>query len=238
MGIALRIDVDNPFGYATFFKKVLNRMSLDYNIIPRWKSLGYLEQAKQLWNYLEQKRVPTTWFFRNATAPKATDLMKFKTGLHSLALHAERTDTFENFVREITEWSHRFGESPSGFSKHGSGDMKLSRKHVMEYDEEKFSEFGLSSKLKFFIGNGSDYKESIQYKDSFINFPSVVWLDNQELHGSDFSLDDVITHARDNPVIVLLHPMWWCTRGDVKESLVYLIENSEFQTVSEVLGIK
>ncbi|MFW9975145.1 MAG: hypothetical protein ACFFDQ_07775, partial [Candidatus Thorarchaeota archaeon] len=69
MGLALRIDVDNPFGYATFFKKVLNRVSLDYDIIPRWKSLGYLEHAKQLWDYLEHKRVPTTWFFRNITAP-------------------------------------------------------------------------------------------------------------------------------------------------------------------------
>jgi hypothetical protein len=225
MGLSLRVDVDNPFGYATLVRKILNRISLDYNLIPRWKRLGYLDHALNLNSYLADLQIPATWFFRNETAPSLKYLSNFKTGLSSVALHAERTDTFENFYREIAEWNRRFSELPRGFSKHGSGDIKLSRKHVMEYDSEKLLHLAASTKMEFFIGNGADFHEPIRVLEQLVYIPSVVWLDRLELYGEDFSIKQLAEYVKTHSVVALIHPYWWGTRADVKEVLQEVTES-------------
>ncbi len=124
MTISLRIDVDNPFGYATLWKKSLNKLSLDYDLVPRSERLGYLEPARALKAYLDEEGIAATWFFRNVTAPQGKLLREFKTAKYELAFHAERSDSFEAFHAELMEWRRRIGITPVGFSKHGSGEVK------------------------------------------------------------------------------------------------------------------
>lgn len=236
MGLSLRIDVDNPFGYATFFKKVLNRFSLDYNIVPRWRRLGYLEHAMKLQEYLDTMGVSATWFFRNETAPPEHLLNIFTSGKNNIALHAQRTNTLEDFSQEILEWKGRFKQYPSGFSKHGSGDLKLARMHDMEYNPEKLLQFAQEKKMTFFIGNGIEYKESIQIREEVVYIPSIVWLDNLELMERGFSLDKVFEYSRDNPVILLIHPYWWNTQESVRNILDQVIQTTTLENLIEVIN--
>ena len=235
MGLSLRIDVDNPFGYATTFKKILNRISLDYDLIPKWKKLGYLEPALKLCQYLEDREIPTTWFFRNETAPNAKDMDKFRTNLNSIALHAESTDSFSNFAKEVTQWSGKFGIRPKGFSKHGSGDMKLSRKHVMEYEPEKFIEFAKRAKMDFFIGNGTDLSLKIENHSGVIYIPSVYWIDRPEYHGTDFTIKQLVEYSKVNHIVAILHPDWWFTKPEVRKNFEKIICSTTFSPLSEIM---
>ena len=228
MGLSLRIDVDNPFGYASLYKKILNKISLDFNLIPKWSSLGYLDHAIKLRTYLEKHSVPTTWFFRNITAPSSKELNEFRESPFDLALHAERTDTLENFASEVKKWEKNFGTTPKGFSKHGSGDQKLSRMHVMEYDAEAFVEFGIDLGFEYFSGNGTKYDLGFENRNGFIYVPSIFWLDNLELHPSGTSMDDLINVSESKAVVVLVHPFWWNTQPDVQNRLDYLVKEVQF----------
>jgi len=228
MGLSLRIDVDNPFGYATLYKKILNRISLDYNLVPKLSTLGFLDHAKKLRDYLDENSVATTWFFRNITAPSKTLLREFRKNPFDLALHAERTNTLENFASEVQKWEQSFGTTPRGFSKHGSGDLKLSRMHDMEYDANKFIDYGVELGFEYFSGNGTEYDSSFKNLKGLVYIPSIFWLDNLDLHPKKLSLDDVITSAESKEILVLVHPYWWSTLKEVRDRLDYLVQQTEF----------
>jgi len=228
MGLSLRIDVDNPFGYASLYKKILNRISLDYNLIPKLSSLGYLDHEIKLRNYLQKNSVPTTWFFRNITTPNRKELSAFRKNPFDLALHAERTDTLLNFTLEVQKWKKNFGTTPKGFSKHGSGDQKLSRMHVMEYDSETFVDYGIELGFEYFSGNGTMYDSGFENRNGFVYIPAIFWLDNLNLHPTFTSMDEIITLSESKAIIVLVHPIWWSIQSDVRERLEYLVKETEF----------
>jgi len=228
MGLSLRIDVDNPFGYASFYKKILNKFSLDYNLIPKWSSLGYLDHALKLRNYLEKHSVPATWFFRNITTPGSKELSEFRKSPFDLALHAERTDTRQNFESEVKKWTKNFGITPKGFSKHGCGDQKLSRMHVMEYDADVFVNYGIKLGFEYFSGNETEYDSSFENRNGFIYLPAIFWLDNLDLHPVGTSMDDIINISKSKSIVVLVHPFWWSTQKEVRDRLDYLVKAVEF----------
>ena len=232
MGLSLRIDIDNPFGYATLFKKILNRISLDYNLVPHWSTLGYLDNAMKLRDYLEANSVPATWYFRNITAPSGKDLSRFSRSPFDLALHAERTDTLLNFTKEVDQWKKAFGKQPTGFSKHGSGDLKLSRRHVMEYDDDAFVDLGVRLGFEHFSGNGTNYELRFEMREGLVFMPSVFWLDNIALHPKDTTLDSVLEFSRNNSVIVLVHPIHWAIQPEVRSRLQYVIEHADLQPIT------
>jgi hypothetical protein len=232
MTISLRIDVDNPFGYATLWKKVLNKVSLDFDLVPRSERLGYLGPARALKMYLDEKGVHATWFFRNITAPSGKTLRSF-VSKNELALHAERSQSYDVFHAELREWIRRFGIKPAGFSKHGSGDLKLSMKHDKEYDPEKLIEYGKREKMRYFSGNGTDFKAPFENRDGLIYIPAVFWLDNPSLHQPSVSMNDLIRYSENKSLIVLVHPIWWVMRRDVKERLEYLTRNVTFEPLGD-----
>jgi hypothetical protein len=239
MGLSLRIDVDNPFGYATLFRKILNKLSLDYNIVPHWSFLGYLDNAERLAGYLHDNSVPATWYFRNITTPKKGSLGKFQRNIFNLELHAERTDTLQNFTNEVEQWSRAFGGRPRGFTKHGSGDLKLSRKHVMEYDDSTFIEFGVNLGFEYFLGNSMNIRQPFEMRDGLVFIPNVFWLDNMDLYPSGKVLEDALDYSRNNPLVVLVHPFRWAMQPEVQERLEWLIKQVEFEPIiSQVNAFK
>jgi hypothetical protein len=227
--VSLRIDVDNPFGYTNLFKKALNRISLDYDIVPRWNGIGYLQHARQMLYYLNKKGVPATWFFRNITAPSSKLLGEFKRSEYELAFHSERTRTHADFRQELREWEARFAMKPDGFSKHGSGDLKLSRKHDREYDAEKFIEYATKERLKYFSGNGTNFRMSFENRDGLLYIPALFWLDNPTLHEPSVSMGEVVEYSKNNPLIVLVHPIRWIMQEDVRKRFEFLLENSSIE---------
>ena len=70
MPIILRIDVDNPYGWYSLRKKVLNYLSLNLRRLPiDYDILGYLKMAKSLFRTLIKAQIPATWFFLVQTKP-------------------------------------------------------------------------------------------------------------------------------------------------------------------------
>lgn len=240
MVIAVRIDVDNPFGLATKYRRLLNRISINYGLVPKLSQLGYLDNAMKLLQHLGNNGIRATWFFRTVSTPTKTLLRHFSDLNQDLGLHAEQTSNFETFSNEVRLWERRCGRKPTGFTKHGSGELKLSRKHDPSYTPEKLVDFGRRAGLSFFLGNDHQYLNSFSEHDGFFYAPSVFWLDRTTLYGDSFSLNSIIEAAASNPIIVLLHPVWFAQRKEVSENLERLMDKCVFSTVEDVLksGVK
>ena len=196
MVLAVRVDVDNPFGLSTRFRRLLNRVSINYGFVPKLSKLGYLDNSIQLLQRLGQSGIQATWFFRTVSAPTKALLPFFSDLQQSLGLHAERTNTFETFLGELKLWEKRLGKRPGGFTKHGSGELKLSRMHDPSYIPEKLLDFGKRAGLRFFLGNDHQYLNPYSEHDGFIYAPSVFWLDRTSLYGKSFSIDSFIDDAK------------------------------------------
>lgn len=235
LGLALRVDVDNPFGYANKIKRLLNRMSINFGVIPRFEQLGYLDHARALNMYLHDNGVPVTWFFRNVTTPSRGSLRSFRSNKSCINIHAERTDSYENFAREVKEWEQRCRIRATGFTKHGSGTLKLSRKHAVEYNPKVFIEHGKNLRLKYFVGNGHDLSQSYKIQDGFAFAPSVYWMDRTSLHPSDYTIDNLISESKQRSIIVLLHPVWWALKPEVHKRFEYLVNHATFEPLEELL---
>jgi len=170
--ILLRIDVDNPFGWSSTYKKFLNYISINFRKVPiRYNYLGYLKDSRSLFNTLNDAGVKGTWFFRVQTRPRHQFRAELSKNGHEIAYHAERTASKKDFQEDLEILSRKFKEKILGFSKHGSGTIKLSRYHNPEYEVETLLKLGIESDLKYFSGNGLDpslspfkYKEMIGYR--------------------------------------------------------------------------
>lgn len=240
MGLAIRIDIDNPFGYATRFRRVLNRLSINYGIVPKLHQLGYLDNSVKLSERLTNGGIPATWFFRTVSTPTRGLLHNFTNASQDLGLHAEQTGGIDSFSREVEHWQKRCGTKPKGFTKHGSGELKLSRKHDPTYAPKQLLEYGKKLGLGYFLGNGHTYQESFSEHDGIIFAPSVFWLDRTTLYGDTFSLESVIEESSMRPIIMLVHPVWFNQRRDVAESLEQMIDKCEFSSIEDILhqGLK
>ena len=240
MVIAIRIDIDNPFGLATRFRRLLNRISINYGIVPKLTQLGYLDNSLKLLQRLASSGVRATWFFRTVSAPTKGQLSHFSDMHQDLALHAEQTGSYESFSKEVQLWEKKCGKKPVGFSKHGSGELKLSRKHDPSYIPEQLLEYGRKAGLGYSLGNHHEYLDEFIDHDGIIYAPSVFWLDRTTLYGDSFSLDSFIEDATSRSVVVLIHPTWFAQKQEVADSLERLLDKCEFSTVEDVLkeGLK
>ncbi|MFX1483535.1 MAG: hypothetical protein ACFFCP_10125 [Promethearchaeota archaeon] len=235
MVLAIRIDIDNPFGLSSRFRRQLNRISINYGLIPRWARLGYLNNAISLRTWLTNKGVPTTWFFRTVSCPTKSLLPLFTQEGNQINLHAERTSSLEDFANEVRLWETICSTKVTGFTKHGSGKLKLSRMHDPRYDPADLMHYGKSLNLEYFIGNGMDYKDPFVKEDGFLYVPAVFWLDRIEHYGSAAALKQLIDDSTDYPAIVLVHPVWWMHQPDVRKNLKWLVENAEFTSIQNLL---
>ncbi len=235
MVLAIRIDIDNPFGYSSRFRRQLNRLSINYNAIPRLTQLGYLDDAKNLSLWLSKHGIPATWFFRTTTYPTKSLIPFFIGGGNHINLHAERTNSQEDFTKEVRNWEKLCGTKVTGFSKHGSGLLKLSRMHDPGYDPTSLIQYGKNLGFKYFIGNGIDYKESFVKEDEFIFIPSVFWLDRIEQYGTSGVLEQLVEASAKQPIVILLHPVWWTQQPELRKNLSWLSKNAEFTTIQNIL---
>jgi len=210
--LVLRVDIDNPYNYYHSLKKYLNYISLNL-INLRFNWLGYLEHFYELHDYLYERGVKATFFIRVETVPR-----KFiKTNFFEIALHAVDTSSFNSFKGELVYLKRSF--NIYGFSKHGFGKTKLSRRHDPSYDPEKYIEWGIKLGLKYFSGNSIGIGAFYKIRD-FIYFPSIVLLEDKKL-----SVDEIILKSKDEIVVVCFHPIHWFNRRYVFERLSRIISS-------------
>ena len=239
MGLAFRVDVDNPFGRSNKIMRLLNLLSHNYGIVPRMESIGFLRDANMLKDFFHDHKVPVTWFFRNATLPSKKSIGRFRLYRGEVNLHAENTFNLSSFTNEVRKWEARAGLKVTGFTKHGSGELKLSRMHDPRYDPESLVDFGKTLGLKYFIGNSTDLTQMFVDYDGFTYIPSIYWLDRIELH-KDYPIEDLIRDADEINAVVLIHPIWFKLRKDLREQLRILVESVSFEPLSSVIskGVK
>ncbi|MFW9975489.1 MAG: hypothetical protein ACFFDQ_09510 [Candidatus Thorarchaeota archaeon] len=236
MGLAIRIDIDNPFGLSTRFRRRINIYSINYGFVPRWTRLGYLDNSTKLCKWLTNKGVPATWFFRTVSCPTKSLIPLFTNNGHQINLHAERTGSLGDFTQEVRKWEKLCSTKVTGFTKHGSGYLRLSKKHDVKYDPESLLHFAQELGMDYFIGNDMDYTKSIIKDDGFVYVPSIFWLDRLNQYDSG-ALDKLVEVSADIPVVLLIHPVWWVQEPDVRKNLEWLVEKVEFEPLDKLLQI-
>ncbi|UCG02604.1 MAG: hypothetical protein JSW11_01160 [Candidatus Heimdallarchaeota archaeon] len=239
MPIILRIDVDNPYGYYSFPKKVLNYFSTNYRRFPiRYDFLGYLAQAKSLFHTLREAKIPATWFFRVQSRPNRKFQQELLSSGHEIAYHAERTASLRYFQDDLQELSKNLPTPILGYSKHGSGQLKLSKYHTVEYDFPSLIKLGQEMNLRYFTGNEEiPTLEPLQMGELQV-FKGSFWLDENYRDVVRYPITWLIEAASKGKTIVLLtHPYKWVYSRKEKEDFQTLVEAiDDFQTFSSIIS--
>lgn len=199
MPAILRIDVDTAYQ-----NRILNYARVNKELFFGIDSLGYLNSCKVIADDLFERGIKASFFFLPFTLPSGGFVQELMKEGHNVGLHAVHTKKYADFSADINKASKSLGKI-LGFTKHGSGRFKLSRSHDPNYDPDKFLEFARMSDLKFFLGNGEDPDEGLQYKDGVLFSPSAFWL-NRNYRGDRFTVDWLRETSRDRDVVVLMHP--------------------------------
>ena len=200
MPAILRIDVDRAYE-----NRILNYARVYQELFFGTDSLGYLESCKEVVNDLNSRGLKASIFFQPFTVSNkefAHELMKKG---HSVGLHAVHTKDFKDFSGDLNKITNRFEGNIHGFTKHGSGKFKLSRRHDPNYDPNKFIQYAKQSNLTYFLGNGENPDEKEKNVDGILYFPSAFWL-NRNYREDKFTIVWLAEESVSRNIVVLIHP--------------------------------
>lgn len=102
MSVILRIDVDNPYGWQTLGKKILNYLRLNW-WFPAVKKFGYLKFLGELLGDLEARKIPAAFFFTRFTTPKNLEPYK----KHEVGAHLISARNCKGFLKELNQISEK-----------------------------------------------------------------------------------------------------------------------------------
>ena len=206
MPVILRVDVDNAYSTTS-----LNYLKLNW-YFPNIGKLGYLKHLKDLIQNLDDRGVGATFFFKTKTIPDQVSLLN----KHELGLHVVYANDYEAFKRELTHVSKKIGTTLRGFSKHGSGTIKLARRHYWQYTPEVYIEWANRAHLDYFSGNRTDPAEPPVKYNSITYFPSAFWV-NEIYREKKFDIKWLVEFSTNNQVVVLVHPLNWAVNPRVRK---------------------
>jgi len=226
IGVILRIDVDNTYGWSSFGKKALNYLSLNY-WFPPIKKLGYLKFLDALLKDLETRGIPATFFFTKFTTPKNLELYK----KYEVGPHVVLAKNYYQFINELNQISKKLDRKFRGFTKHGSGELKLSRRHSPEYTPRKYVEWAQKAKLKYFLGNGENPEQKPYRINNVLVYPSAFWL-NEAYRAKKYNIDWLAEESGKRDIVVLFHPYRWTTSPQVRKDYEKMMEKiNNFKTL-------
>lgn len=222
--LILRVDVDNPYNYYKSWGKLLNYFSLNFFNL-RSNVLGYLHHFYELHDYLVERGAKATFFIRTETIP----LRRINLNYFEVALHAVDTSSFKAFKDEVDYLSKYY--RIYGFSKHGFGRVKLSRRHYAPYEPDKYIKWGMKLGLKYFSGNDIGIKNVMRINKEFYYFPSILLLESK-----DFNTNEVIQLSENYHVVVCFHPVHWFNLREVREKLDRIIDKHDTFRFIDLIG--
>lgn len=211
MTVILRVDVDNPYGWNTPLMLMLNYLRTEMSF-PRIQKLGYLKHLKSLIKDLNDRGIPATFFLKTITIPKDASILKG----HEIGLHVVYALNYNQFLEELRQLSRKIDTKIRGFSKHGSGTQKLTRKHAWQYSPRKYVEWAQRARLEYFSGNRENPLEKPYRTGNVIFFPSAFWLQKSRRE-ERFNIAWLATTSEQRDIVVLLHPFRWGTDRQVRE---------------------
>jgi hypothetical protein len=218
MPVILRVDVDKPYGNATFYEKVLSKMRENY-WFPALPFLGYLKQLKKFLQFLKEEKIRAHIYFRKCTLPHFNQLHNHSLDEHEIGVHIENTKNYNTFKKEIEEISKFFFPIPiNSFTKHGSGSLKLGKNHFAPYEPEKYMKWATYSGTLFLFGNDEyNSKLSCSYKRNK-HYPKVFWIDRLS-DNNRYQLYNILDLAKRKNVVVIIHPERFVADSTVENDL-------------------
>lgn len=200
MAVILRIDVDDSYP-----NRILHYARVNQGFFPGIDSLGYSEMTKKIVHDLNDRGIRASLFFQPHTIPNknfAEDLVKHG---HSVGLHAVHTNNYDNFFNEFNKITNRFNGYIHGFTKHGSGKAKLSRKHDPTYNSDILLRYAKKLQMKYFLGNGENPDLNLELINGVLYFPSAFWI-NRNYREDKYSVEWLIDTSAERDIVVLMHP--------------------------------
>lgn len=229
MPAILRIDVDRAYE-----NRILHYARVNQELFFGKDSLGYLKSCKDVIEDLNSRGLKASVFFQPFTVPSkdfAQELMKKG---HSVGLHAVHTRDYKDFSRDLNKISRRFDGRVYGFTKHGSGKFKLSRRHDPNYDPNKFIQYAKQSNLKYFLGNGENPEEREKIINGVLYFPSAFWL-NRNYREDKFTIDWLTDESVNRNIVVLVHPMDVVSGTELMvREYEKMLDKVEFRIIDEI----
>jgi len=238
MPLLLRVDVDNAF-VPLRNNKLLNFIELSLNYLnenfwaPKFNFIGYNKAFQEFIRDIDEIGVTASIFFKYITIPSenlSDHLLKRK---FELGLHLLSATTYRDFIKEKVRVESRLKTKLYGFSKHGDGEKKLSRRHAWRYEPQKYIEWGLSSGLCYFSGNEHGVTSPVVRYNNFFFFQKVFYIEPWA-RKIKATTSQVIDYANsDYTVIALIHPSNYLRRSSARYEFEKIINK-----VDKILTIK
>ena len=205
MAMILRIDIDRPYGKQGFVRHVASRLASDC-YMPRIDRLGYLHDLANILKSLNKRGKSAHVFFRKCTYPSAQICELMQEGGHQFGLHLENSRSEETFKEELRSLEQKLCQPVSGFSKHGSGRMKLGLHHYPPYEPERYLPWAKNAGLKYFFGNLENPELDPQQNGKLVSFPGAFWLEPSWRDVGRYPIEWLLSEAANKDVVMLLHP--------------------------------
>ena len=156
---------------------------------------------------LNEKSARAYVFFRRCTFPSANVMKLLEQGGHEIGLHLEDSRSFTSFTREKVMLERHIGRPVRAFSKHGSGGGRYGYHHYAPYEPERYLEWAHEGGIRLFLGNLEDptLKPELGPGKTLV-FPSAFWLEPHWRDTTTFTIDWLMTHARNRDIVLLVHP--------------------------------
>jgi len=231
MGIILRVDVDKPYGNSNLLRKISSKLEEDYVSFRILNSKKYLTHLIGFLEFCNENKVPSILYFRHCTIPnkKVYDLIKI--GGHKIGFHAENTRSFETFDSELSLFREKVKpEKVASFSKHGSGSLKLGKYHYPPFEPQKYLDWSKRLAIEFISGNDiAEKKEDLFATNNY--FSRIFWMEREYRSKDFFDLKMVVEAAKENDIVVLIHPCNFDSTKAVFDDFNELIRLTKMENV-------
>ena len=109
----------------------------------------------------------------------------------------------------------------SGFSKHGSGELRTSnykdeRFHTWQYSEEDCLKYAQRLGLKYFSGNRENPELKTRKEKDMMFYPAAFWV-REGYREKKFGVAWLEKNSRKKDIVVLVHPVNWCRHPQVRK---------------------
>jgi len=228
--VILRVDCDN--GYIPVGSRVSRVVRLALNYLnenyfsPHWRALGYLAHLEEFVDYLVDKGVKASLFLKYTTLPSRALAERMVGEGFELGLHLFSARTYSEFLEELRKVERASSTKVYGFTKHGDGLLRTSRKHAWRYEPRKYVEWGLRAGLRYFAGNEQSPVQVFEKMDSFTYFHHVYYVEPWHRR-VDQSVVEIAEKASSGlPIVVLVHPCNWVLSSNVRRELELLLSKT------------
>jgi len=119
---------------------------------------GFVELSQTLADDLNDRGIKASLSFQPFTVQNKDFAQELLKKGHSVGLREVHTKDFKDFSRDLNKLSRSFDGIVYGFTKHGSGKFKLSRRHDPNYNPEKNYRICKTIESKIFFGKRRESK--------------------------------------------------------------------------------